>query len=175
MATEQPSMPVNGHYAPHQAQGYGVAEQNYAAHNANNSTSAAAGYGASGPSSGNNNSSNGASDIPKEEVGWYFVEQYYTTLSRSPEKLFVSGRGSSGCPRSDHQSANFHIAILQQTLPIRVRRRGGESGGLCRSEGRLVRRPSTSPSSLTVWMNARPSTTASRSSTSKTARSVSPT
>ncbi|KAL3459852.1 hypothetical protein BJX64DRAFT_197208 [Aspergillus heterothallicus] len=25
--------------------------------------------------------------IAKDEVGWYFVEQYYTTLSRSPEKL----------------------------------------------------------------------------------------
>jgi hypothetical protein len=28
-------------------------------------------------------------DIPKDEVGWYFVEQYYTTLSRSPEKLYL--------------------------------------------------------------------------------------
>ena len=25
----------------------------------------------------------------KDEVGWYFVEQYYTTLSKSPEKLHV--------------------------------------------------------------------------------------
>ena len=29
-------------------------------------------------------------EIPKDEVGWYFVEQYYTTLSRTPEKLYVS-------------------------------------------------------------------------------------
>jgi hypothetical protein len=29
-------------------------------------------------------------DLPKDEVGWYFVEQYYTTLSKSPEKLHVS-------------------------------------------------------------------------------------
>lgn len=28
-------------------------------------------------------------DIKKDEVGWYFVEQYYTTLSRAPEKLHV--------------------------------------------------------------------------------------
>ncbi|KAL1983999.1 hypothetical protein VTN96DRAFT_9684 [Rasamsonia emersonii] len=28
-------------------------------------------------------------EIPKDEVGWYFVEQYYTTLSRSPEKLHL--------------------------------------------------------------------------------------
>lgn len=28
--------------------------------------------------------------LSKDEVGWYFVEQYYTTLSKSPEKLHVS-------------------------------------------------------------------------------------
>ncbi|KAL1992471.1 hypothetical protein VTN49DRAFT_4503 [Thermomyces lanuginosus] len=28
-------------------------------------------------------------EIPKDEVGWYFVEQYYTTMSRSPEKLHL--------------------------------------------------------------------------------------
>lgn len=28
-------------------------------------------------------------DITKDEVGWFFVEQYYTTLSRSPEKLHL--------------------------------------------------------------------------------------
>ena len=31
--------------------------------------------------------SNGS--VSKDEVGWYFVEQYYTTLSRNPEKLHV--------------------------------------------------------------------------------------
>ena len=30
------------------------------------------------------------SNLSKDEVGWYFVEQYYTTLSKSPEKLHVS-------------------------------------------------------------------------------------
>lgn len=29
------------------------------------------------------------SNLSKDEVGWYFVEQYYTTLSKSPEKLHV--------------------------------------------------------------------------------------
>ena len=28
-------------------------------------------------------------DISKDEVGWYFVEQYYITMSRSPEKLHL--------------------------------------------------------------------------------------
>lgn len=27
--------------------------------------------------------------VPKDEVGWYFVEQYYTTLSKTPEKIHV--------------------------------------------------------------------------------------
>jgi hypothetical protein len=31
-----------------------------------------------------------AAEVPKDEVGWYFVEQYYTTLSKSPERLYVS-------------------------------------------------------------------------------------
>ena len=31
-------------------------------------------------------------DVPKDEVGWFFVEQYYTTLSKSPEKLHVSSQ-----------------------------------------------------------------------------------
>jgi len=33
-----------------------------------------------------------ASEIPKDEVGWYFVEQYYTTLSKSPDRLYVCTR-----------------------------------------------------------------------------------
>lgn len=28
-------------------------------------------------------------NLSKDEVGWFFVEQYYTTLSKSPEKLHV--------------------------------------------------------------------------------------
>lgn len=31
----------------------------------------------------------GTNNLSKDEVGWYFVEQYYTTLSKSPEKLHV--------------------------------------------------------------------------------------
>lgn len=47
------------------------------------------------------------SDISKDEVGWYFVEQYYTTMSRNPEKLplfysrrsqFVSGDEAENVP-----------------------------------------------------------------------------
>lgn len=30
------------------------------------------------------------SNLGKDEVAWFFVEQYYTTLSKTPEKLHVS-------------------------------------------------------------------------------------
>ena len=29
------------------------------------------------------------SEITKDEVGWFFVEQFYTTLSRNPDKLHL--------------------------------------------------------------------------------------
>ena len=41
-------------------------------------------------STGGNNAQ--SSPPSKDEVGWYFVEQYYTTLSRSPEKIHVRFR-----------------------------------------------------------------------------------
>jgi hypothetical protein len=43
----------------------------------------------SGPTESSTGSASG-NDLSKDEVGWYFVEQYYTTLSKSPEKLHVS-------------------------------------------------------------------------------------
>jgi len=36
-----------------------------------------------------NMSASSNSNLGKDEVAWYFVEQYYTTLSKSPEKLHV--------------------------------------------------------------------------------------
>ena len=38
------------------------------------------------------NSGGSNSNLSKDEIGWYFVEQYYKTLSKSPEKLHVSIR-----------------------------------------------------------------------------------
>jgi hypothetical protein len=45
----------------------------------------------SGPAESSTGSASG-NDLSKDEVGWYFVEQYYTTLSKSPEKLHVGIR-----------------------------------------------------------------------------------
>ncbi|KAK5989987.1 Putative G3BP-like protein [Cladobotryum mycophilum] len=37
----------------------------------------------------NDSATSSGSNLSKDEVGWYFVEQYYTTLSKSPEKLHL--------------------------------------------------------------------------------------
>lgn len=44
----------------------------------------------SGTTSTANNGGSATNEVPKDEVGWYFVEQYYTNLSKSPERLHVS-------------------------------------------------------------------------------------
>ena len=97
MATEQTSAPVNGNYGTNQQ--YGAAEPNLSSQAPNHADAVAPATGSFGaqnanvPSSSGSNTSGaneGNSSIPKDEVGWYFVEQYYTTLSRNPEKLHVS-------------------------------------------------------------------------------------
>lgn len=82
MATTEAPAPINGNYAP---QGYDAVASNYAAANANS----APGYTASQQQAPSQPSGTSTTDIPKDEVGWYFVEQYYTTLSRTPDKLYV--------------------------------------------------------------------------------------
>lgn len=84
MAADTSSMAVNGNYGAANGQSYEVTEQTYdtqtaipVQHDYATTTISSASGGATGP------------DISKEEVGWYFVEQYYTTLSKSPEKLYV--------------------------------------------------------------------------------------
>lgn len=47
-------------------------------------------YPATSGAAGTSNGGTSSGDLSKDEVGWYFVEQYYTTLSKSPEKLHVS-------------------------------------------------------------------------------------
>ncbi|PHH85282.1 hypothetical protein CDD83_659 [Cordyceps sp. RAO-2017] len=65
-------MATNGNFA-HQEQYKSSADQYPAAPASADTASSAAGN----------------SNLSKDEVGWYFVEQYYTTLSKSPEKLHL--------------------------------------------------------------------------------------
>lgn len=83
MATDV-SAQTNGTYAPHQ--GYGASEQNnYASYNSAAQTTSQAPTTSAAASSTTANQQ----DVSKDEVGWYFVEQYYTTLSRTPERLYL--------------------------------------------------------------------------------------
>ena len=90
MATETAAMPVNGNYGSHQSFG-AVDVPSGAQPSAGNSVNGATG--AQVPSTPASNGTSGPAEgnvgVPKDEVGWYFVEQYYTTLSQSPEKLHV--------------------------------------------------------------------------------------
>ena len=103
MATEQPAVPINGNYTPQQTQGFGAAELNYNSPSTNLAASNPASYGDVPSSVGNSGPSGngGSADLPSEEVGWYFVERYYTTLSRQPEKLFVSNAWLNACSRNN--------------------------------------------------------------------------
>lgn len=52
-----------------------------------------------------------ASKAPsKDEVGWYFVESYYTTLSKNPETLYVRTRTMQGC------EIHYSLQVLSCTI-----------------------------------------------------------
>jgi hypothetical protein len=79
--------PVNGAYPPHSAYPTEPYTPSHAPINTNNTSG---GYQPTQSSTPTNAPINdNKNDIPKDEVGWFFVEQYYTTMSRSPEKLHL--------------------------------------------------------------------------------------
>ena len=115
VASMPPSTNGNG-YAPH----YGSIEQNGHAYNHNSNIPAA--Y-------NNNNSQSQQSaptatpatpDIPKDEVGWYFVEQYYTTLSRSPEKLYLFYNKRSQFV-SGQETDKVQVCVGQRAINDRIK------------------------------------------------------
>lgn len=95
MASELVNKPLNGNYGSHQP--YGLPEQPLPSQGpiATTGSSVPGSFSEESGSLPNaaNSSATGASEgsgsVPKDEVGWYFVEQYYTTLSKHPEKLHV--------------------------------------------------------------------------------------
>ena len=121
MATNEASGPVNGSYAP---QGY---DNSYA--------TGASNFTPSQQPTSQPAQQAPASEIPKDEVGWYFVEQYYTTLSKSPDRLYVSHLQLGKAIRR-HETDPI-AAFLQQALPVRLRCRRGQGQRLLRPEGML--------------------------------------
>ncbi|EOO04442.1 putative ntf2 and rrm domain-containing protein [Phaeoacremonium minimum UCRPA7] len=64
--------------------------------------------------------SNPNSNLSKDEVGWYFVEQYYTTLSKSPEKLHLFyGKRSQFVYGLEAEVAN--VSVGRQAIQDRIK------------------------------------------------------
>ncbi|KAF4962736.1 hypothetical protein FSARC_9205 [Fusarium sarcochroum] len=60
------------------------------------------------------------SNLSKDEVGWYFVEQYYTTLSKSPEKLHLFyGKRSQFVYGLEAEVAN--VSVGRQAIQERIK------------------------------------------------------
>ena len=97
MATDTHPKTVNGNYGP-----YGQAEafQPSQISNTSTGTTLASAYSdeasaAAGAAPSDSTATTETSKPPsKDEVGWYFVESYYTTLSKNPETLYVSNASS---------------------------------------------------------------------------------
>lgn len=76
----------------------------------------------SGPADASTRTASGIRDLSKDEVGWYFVEQYYTTLSKSPEKLHVCSQTPYNlieltCISSSMGSVLSSSLVLKPTSP----------------------------------------------------------
>ncbi|KAI1489351.1 hypothetical protein F5X96DRAFT_17037 [Biscogniauxia mediterranea] len=66
----------------------------------------------------NNSSAN--SNLGKDEVAWFFVEQYYTTLSKTPEKLHLFyGKRSQFVYGQEAQVAN--VSVGRSTIQERIK------------------------------------------------------
>ena len=104
MASTESSGPVNGNYAPQQYENsYSTGAPNFTP--------------SQQPTASQPAQQAAASEIPKDEVGWYFVEQYYTTLSKSPDRLYVSRMLPSSLLLQDTRLTQI-TAFLQQALPV---------------------------------------------------------
>ncbi|OIW33231.1 hypothetical protein CONLIGDRAFT_695675 [Coniochaeta ligniaria NRRL 30616] len=65
-------------------------------------------------------SNTSSSNIGKDEVGWYFVEQFYNTLSRSPEKLHLFyGKRSQFVYGVEAEVTN--VSVGRQTIQERIK------------------------------------------------------
>ena len=79
---------INGNYGTHQS--YGNAET-YQPNQASDPSQGNAQFGEQNAAPPSSSAPPAEEDkpIPKEMIGWYFVEQYYNTMSKSPDRLHV--------------------------------------------------------------------------------------
>ena len=106
MATENAPASLNGTYEGHP--GYSMPEQSRSASGSRpfDGAETSSAYGNGTKTAGSEAPAavkqEKKPEVSKDEVGWFFVEQYYTTLSKNPEKLHVSSRhGSKIHPLAD--------------------------------------------------------------------------
>lgn len=113
-------VPVNGNYPAHNAY---PADSYAAVNNANNNYHPMQSSTPTNPPPANESKN----EIPKDEVGWYFVEQYYTTMSRSPEKLhlfysrrsqFVFGNEAESVPVVVGQKVRISLLLYGPAILI---------------------------------------------------------
>lgn len=97
----------NGHPAEQQHNPQFTGQQQYS--QASQSGNAAA------PSANGQNA-----DIPKDEVGWYFVEQYYTTLSKSPDRLYLYYNKRSQFV-SGNETDKVQVCVGQRAINDRIK------------------------------------------------------
>lgn len=95
MAADTQPKAVNGNYGAHQPYGQAQPFEPSQSSNTSTGTAVASAYGdeasvmpAATPSE-STGATEGSKPPSKDEVGWYFVESYYTTLSKNPETLYV--------------------------------------------------------------------------------------
>lgn len=77
-------------------------------------------YAATGPTQ-ETNADQPSNPLPTDEVGWYFVEQYYTTLSKSPNKLHLFyGKTSQFVAGAEAEVTN--VAVSRQAIGERIKK-----------------------------------------------------
>ncbi|MCJ1478461.1 hypothetical protein MMC13_007141 [Lambiella insularis] len=121
MATETAPATVNGNYGYKDS--YGAVENSLPPTGASvNPTNDPSTGSATGLVRGNEaaGATEGSGSVSKDEVGWYFVEQYYTTLSRSPEKLhlFYSKRSQFV---SGIEAEKVSVSVGQRAINERIK------------------------------------------------------
>ncbi|KIW02569.1 hypothetical protein, variant [Verruconis gallopava] len=111
MAAEVGSAPVNGYHGA----SYGAADGH--SNQANVSSASPAAPASTATSSATQQQQQ--SSLSKEEVAWYFVESYYNTMSRSPEKLHLFFNKRSQLV-SGVEEVKSSIAVGQKAIKERI-------------------------------------------------------
>ncbi|CAJ2506300.1 Uu.00g004300.m01.CDS01 [Anthostomella pinea] len=82
--------------------------------------STATSTGSAAPAVDQASNSTSGNNLGKDEVAWFFVEQYYTTLSKTPEKLHLFyGKRSQFVYGKEAQVAN--VSVGRQTIQERIK------------------------------------------------------